>query len=209
MTTTIKNIGTNAGWDDSTFANRAQLTSHHSWSLRALGQALEKFGFSNFDLEISDGTYLIIPKPHSPERSHISLKRLLRQFFQPSSMPAGLITSERKPDLRFSSEDIKNFDLRGKSRRKDGGKIPDPYGVSELLRGAGCYLDNHNVTSEVKISLVDRWVTIRYRAGDGRPEHIERDIEYFYDYGVNMYLRRTNRVNLVTQTSASFCPSGS
>ncbi len=175
--------------------------TYHSRSSRALGQALEKFGFSTFELEIRYGAYLIVAKPRSPERTHFSLTRLLGQLFQPPPIAARLLTVEHKPDLRFSPEDIETFDLRGKNRRKDGGKIPDPYGVSELLRGAGCYLDNRNIKSDVTISLVDRWVTIRYQAGDGRTERIERDIEYFYDYGVNMYLRRSNRLKPVAQTS--------
>jgi hypothetical protein len=89
-------------------------------------------------------------------------------------------------DLRFSPEDIECFDLRGKSRRHDSSKMSDPYSISQLLRGAGCYLDHRTVANQVGISLQGRWVTVRYQTTEGRLEHTQQDLEYFYDYWVKI-----------------------
>jgi hypothetical protein len=71
--------------------------------------------------------------------------------------------------------------------------MPDPYSISQILRGAGNYLDNRDETSLVGITIKDRWVTVRYKTAEGRLEQAKQDLEYFYDYWVKMYLRRSNR----------------
>jgi hypothetical protein len=71
--------------------------------------------------------------------------------------------------------------------------MPDPYSLSQILRGAGSYLDNRDVTELVGISLKDKWVTVSYQTAEGGLERAQQDLEYFYDYWVKMYLRRSNR----------------
>jgi hypothetical protein len=99
-------------------------------------------------------------------------------------------------DLHFTSEDIESFDLRGKVRRQDPSKMPDPYHISQILRGAGSYLDNREATTLRSISLKGKWVTVRYETAEGRLEQAQQDLEYFYDYWVKMYLRRANRAKV-------------
>ena len=43
------------------------------------------------------------------------------------------------------------------------------------------------------ISYQDQWVTVLYKTRDGRVEQEKQDLEYFYDFWVKMYLRRSNR----------------
>jgi hypothetical protein len=168
--------------------------------LRALGQALEKFGLSAFDLEIRSGTYLVIAKETPAGHVNFSFSHFVSEFLRRSSRRGSLTSTDRQVDLRFSTEDIECFDLRGKSRRQDSSKMPDPYSISQLLRGAGCYLDNRNVVNQVEISLEGRWVTVRYQTDEGGLEHTQQDLEYFYNYWVKMYLRRSNRVKLTAPT---------
>jgi hypothetical protein len=168
--------------------------------LRALGQALEKFGFSAFDLEIRRATYLVIAKETPAGHVNLSFSRFVSEFLRRSSRRGSLTSTDRHVDLRFSMEDIECFDLRGKSRRQDSSKIPDPCAISQLLRGAGSYLDHRNVANQVGISLEGRWVTVRYQTGEGRLECTQQNLEYFYDYWVKMYLRRSNRVKLTAPT---------
>jgi hypothetical protein len=168
--------------------------------LRALGQALEKFGLSAFDLEIRSGNYLIIAKEALPGHVNFSFLRFVSEFLRRSSRRGHLKSTDRQVDLRFSTEDIERFDLHGKSRRQDSSKMPDPYSISQLLRSAGCYLDNRNVVNQVEISLQGRWVTVRYQTGEGRLAHTQQGLEYFYDYWVKMCLRRSNRVKLTAPT---------
>ena len=55
------------------------------------------------------------------------------------------------------------------------------------------FLDNRQVASVLGISYQDEWVTMLYKSRDGRVEHEKQDLEYFYDFWVKMYLRRSNR----------------
>jgi hypothetical protein len=45
----------------------------------------------------------------------------------------------------------------------------------------------------IGISLKGKWVTVNYQTAEGRLEQAQQDLEYFYDYWVKMYLRRSNR----------------
>jgi|SRR5919106_332971 hypothetical protein len=164
--------------------------------LRALGQALEKFDFSAFDLEITRESYLVLGKATPIKHVKFSFSRFVSELLRGSSGRPSLTGTVRQVDLRFSPEDIERFDLRGKSRRHDSSKMPDPYSISQLLRGAGCYLDHRNVAGQVGISFEGRWVAVRYRTDEGRLEQTQQDLDYFYDYWVKMYLRRGNRAKL-------------
>jgi hypothetical protein len=163
--------------------------------LRALGQALEKFSFSVFDIEIENGIYFVVAKSSATkQRRKLSLLRAIRGLFMSSDRSRS--RPDRQVDLRFTPEEIENFDLHGKSRRQDAGKTPDPYSISQLLRGAGCYLDNRNASERVTISFAGRWITIRYETPDKQAANARHDLEYFYDCWVQMYLRRSNRAQL-------------
>ena len=164
--------------------------------LRALGQALEKFSFSAFDLELRSGTYLVTGRAISTENIKFSFSRFVRELLRGSAARPSLTYSDSQVDLRFSPEEIERFDLRGKIRRQDPSKMPDPYSISQILRGAGSYLDNRDATSLMGISLKGKWVTVSYQTAEGRLEQAQQDLEYFYDYWVKMYLRRSNRVKL-------------
>ena len=164
--------------------------------LRALGQALEKFSLPAFELEIRSGNYRIIAKANPAKCAKFSFSRFVSDILRPSSCRAERTNPDSQLDLRFSPQDIEQFDLRGKSRRQDSCKMPDPYSISQLLRGTGCYLDNRSVADQVGISVAGRWIILRYLTDEGRLEHVQHDIEYIYDYWVKMYLCRSNRIKL-------------
>lgn len=169
---------------------------HFARELRALGQALEKFQFSAFDLELKSGVYVVTGRAVTVERIKFSFSRFLRDLFQ-GTMPRTTLTySQNHMDLRFSPDEIQEFDARGKIKRQDAQQMPDPYSISQILRGAGSYLDNRDATRLSAISLRGRWVTVSYESVDGRLEQSKQDLEYFYDYWVKMYMRRSNRTKL-------------
>lgn len=163
--------------------------------LRALGQALERFSFSVFEIEVENGIYSVIAKASATERKPtLSVLRAIGRFFR--RFDATRTRPDRHVNLRFTPEEIETFDLHGRSQREDAGKTPDPYSISQLLRGAGCYLDNRNVSDRVTISFAGRWITIRYETPDKQAANARHDLEYFYDCWVQMYLRRSNRAKL-------------
>jgi hypothetical protein len=163
--------------------------------LRALGQALERFSFPAFEIDVENGIYSVVAKSSATEQKRsLSVLRAIGGFFWRSDPTRR--SPDRQVDLRFTPEEIEKFDLHGRNRREDAGKTPDPYSISQLLRGAGCYLDNRNVSERVTISFAGRWITIRYETPDKQAANARHDLEYFYDCWVQMYLRRSNRAKL-------------
>ena len=164
--------------------------------LRALGQAIEKFKFSTFDLELESGIYIVTGKATVVENAKIPFCRFVFDLLRGTNPARTITATVAKTELRFSPEEIETFELRGQVRRQDPSKMPDPYSVSQILRGAGSYLDSHEGAVLEGITLKDKWVTVKYRTTDGRLEQAKQDLEYFYDYWVKMYMRRRNRSKL-------------
>jgi len=164
--------------------------------LRALGQALEKFGFSTFELELVSETYWVTGRASVIESVKFSFSRFVRELLRGSAVAPNVTCSGGEVDLRFSREEIERFDVRGRIKRQDPGKMPDPYSISQILRGAGSYLDNREVMALKGISLKGKWVTVSYQTAAGQLQQAQQDLEYFYDYWVKMYLRRSNRPKL-------------
>lgn len=167
-----------------------------AYQLRALGQALEKFHFSDFDLELSSDGYLVTGRASSAGKIEFSFSRFVRELLRGSAVQPTLTCAENLMELSFSPDEIAQFDMRGKVNREDSNKMPDPYSISQILRGAGSYLDHRHVTTLVGISLNGKWVTVKYATPAGRLEQTKQDLEYFYNYWVKMYLRRSNRAKL-------------
>jgi hypothetical protein len=181
-------------WDPSSAADTSSApTKSFARQLRALGQALERFSFSAFDLQIRNGSYLVIAKTDSPDRRALSFSQLIRQLLIWASFNRGFSSQDREIQLRFSLEDLHDFDLHGQGRRNDGTKVPDPHSISQLLRGAGSYLDNRNIKEPVHIAFMGRSLMIDYEMDRGGAAQVEHDLDYVYDHSVNMYLRRSNR----------------
>lgn len=164
--------------------------------LRALGQAIEKFRFSTFDLQLESGVYVVTGRAVSVENVKFSFSQFVLELLRGSRPASTVTTTVGETALRFSPEEIEKFELYGRVKRQDPSKMPDPYSISQILRGAGSYLDNHDVTTLENITLKDNWVTVSYRTPEGRLEQAKQDLEYFYNYWVKMYMRRGNRSKL-------------
>jgi hypothetical protein len=185
--------------DISTKSTATPALDHREFAkeLRALGQAIEKFSFSTFNLQIDSGIYVVTGRATSPlENVKFSFARFVRELLRGADPTPTLTTTVGQIDLRFSPEEIEKFDVRGRVKRQDADKMPDPYSISQILRGAGSYLDNRDVTNLVGITLKERWVTVSYQTAEGRLEQAKQDLEYFYNYWVKMYMRRSNRTKL-------------
>ncbi len=190
----LANVGEAPGYVAKNFARQ----------LRALGQAVENCSFSAFDLKLSSRNYLVIGRANPIHNVKFSFSRFVRELLRGLSNPPSLTSKERQVELRFSPEDVERFDLRGKSHRQDSSKMPDPYSVSQILRGAGAFLDHRSVANLVGISLSGNFVTVSYQTGEGRLEQAQQDLEYFYNYWVKMYLHRSNRQNFLVQANRQF-----
>ena len=98
--------------------------------------------------------------------------------------------------LRYSITDLLDSETEGRERRKQSSQMPDPYSISQILRGIGCFLDKREGSRLLGVTVKDRWVAIDYVTADGREQKETQDFEYFYDYWVKMYMQRSNRSKL-------------
>jgi hypothetical protein len=179
--------------------------SSYGKELRALGQALEGHRFICLDLEIEGDAYVVRGRASIPKGAQASFSRFVRDLVT-YAIEGG--SGRRKPagevERRYTPSEVHNLDVKGRDKRKHPDKMPDPHSLSQILRSAGSYLDNRRNTSLVGISIKDRWVTVRYKTAEGRVEQARQDLEYFYNYWVKAYLRRSNRSKLPPPSAPTF-----
>jgi hypothetical protein len=120
-----------------------------------------------------------------------SLIQFIRDFARGGKSKARHERNQVK--LSYSRAEIEALDALERAKRKEATRMPDPYAASQILRGVGTFLDNRHATAVLGITYRDQWVTVLYKTADGRVEQEKQDLEYFYDYWVKMYLRRSNR----------------
>ena len=181
---------TNAG-------ERAPALSRISYAkdLRVLGQVLERLAIESVDLKLDSGCYVVRGQVDENKRGNVSFRVIVRNLSRLWSPREESVPRVSKGVLagRYSQQELQELDLQARANRRDPNKLPDPYGLSQKLRGVGFYLDSRSQSSLVGISIKDRWVTIRYETLWQDLQEAKEDIEYFYNYWVKMYLRRSSR----------------
>lgn len=160
-------------------------------TLRTLGTMLQLDGFAEFELRVKDDLY-VVHRLGAAEKSAGS--SLFEKLLSLGRRREGDPCANR--ELRYSMTDLLTFETQVRERRKQSSEMPDPYSLSQILRGVGCYLDKRERSRLLSVVVKDRWVTIEYLAGDGRAEKAHQDFEYFYNYWVKMYMQRSNRAKL-------------
>jgi hypothetical protein len=165
--------------------------------LRAVGQALEKFKFSAFNLERQEGVYTIRATAPADLAATFSIIRLVRDIVRNSG-------SKRKDnqavELSYSQSEVENLDAQERAKRAHSDKLPDPYSISQILRGVGAFLDHRQAVSLLAINYSEQFVTVHYDSVDGQTVEEKQDLDYFYDYWVKMYLRRSNRAKTAVRS---------
>src|SRR5262249_6663346 len=162
------------------------------------GPALEERHVFSLDLELKRGLYVVRGKIIAADYAQSSFSGFIQDFVSGvgSLLTGGPRRSIYEIDLSYQSEEIEELDSKGRAHRRNGDRNPDPYGLAQKLRGIGSFLDCRPETTLTEISVEDRWVTVRYRTGEGRIEQAKQDVAYFYNYWVKMYFRRGLRQNL-------------
>jgi hypothetical protein len=169
--------------------------------LRALGQALETQDLVSFDLQAQGGDYLVRGWARSPRQPRPDLLGRIGEIVASALRgKSGAPTRVSEAVYQFPPERIRQLHRDGRSQRVDGNQTPDPYQLSQVLRSAGCYLDNKAGVSLSRIAVEDRWVTLSYVTAAGRVEQSKAGRDFLYDHWVRMYLRRNKPT-----TSASAC----
>ena len=160
-------------------------------SLRAIGQALEALHLGDFELESHESYYLV-----RGEAVRAGRIQSLRQDVWDSNPPA-LWGKSRRPrpvalELRYTPNEIERLEQKGRARRKDLNRMPDPFSQSQVLRGVSHYIERKGGRL-MKISRQDRWVTIEYETAQGDRTVERAAVSFLYRLFVRMYLKRSDR----------------
>lgn len=158
--------------------------SAYNHELRAVGQALEARGISIFELKTRLGQYIVSGKPDKPESLMAALRQLRNNNWR---------RSERT--LTFTSQDINELEIKGKTRRSVAGRLPDFYNVSNILRTVGAYLDVKKARL-VEIQKRPLTLTLLYQTSGGYPEVEDRTIVSFYQTFIELHGKRARRNKL-------------
>ena len=150
---------------------------------------LEQDGLEEFELQFSDAGYTIRGQCARKKSDGPSLwgKMFSSAKHLKNSQQGKLF------ERCYKVREILQFEADLRVRRQEDRRIPEPNGSSQILRGVGDYLDKREGCRLVSVTVKHRWVTINYLVRDGRPEKFCQDFQYFYDYGVKMFLHRSNR----------------
>ncbi len=162
-------------------------------ALRTLGLILEQHAFTTFDLRVEHGSCVVDGIVRRRTLRQTSLLGKIRDFFSGPVQVSRNGVEAVNLILKFTLAEIAAMETQMRQQRRQTSKMPDPYGLSQILRGVGCYLDTRIGSQLIGVTIKDCWVTMVYRTNDGRVERAHQDFEYFYNYAVKMYLHRSSR----------------
>ena len=153
--------------------------STNSQTLRAIGQALENERLEEFDLENQDGDFLVRGRPRLPEGGEMLIHEVFRRLRRQGGVG----------EFRYSPEDIDQLEKEGRAKRQNGNRMPDFYQLSQLLRTVGAYVDQKGARF-CGLSRHGSRLTLQYQMGEGQLTIEAHEIPSFYNFFVQLYLRR-------------------
>jgi hypothetical protein len=161
-------------------------------ALRAIGQALEDLHIEDFSLESDGNDYVVHGKPKRlntrREKFRTFWGSFQKRYFRPEdaeTIDSGSATS------RYTSEDINRLEEQHRKRGLAEQKKPDTFGLPELLRLAGNYVDRKGRL--VRLSKFGRQLMLHYLTERGETRIEDLDIASFYDLSIHLYLKRSER----------------
>jgi hypothetical protein len=181
--------------DDIADTNEVDLVrACYAEDLRAIGQSLEAQTFTTVKVKLEPDGYRVYAEVDKNEG-----KGLFAAMLKSLLPTLGLSAQEKKKssprliERRYPRKEIETLMQEGITKRLDIHAVPDHFGLSNILRQAGAYLDDlhHATLSEVIVEGL--WITIRYEDSQGQRKELKQDLQFFYDYWVKMYLRRSAR----------------
>ena len=180
----------------------------HARILRTIGHLLESYRVVTCDISVDDQNYTIKGRALPSENAGRGLLQSLREFFFKASASPRPDLFTNRIELRYSMEDLRAVDSQVRVRRSPSPEVPDPLGMSQLLRVIGGFMDKRIDEELLGVSVDERWVTITHMTRAGRLLKTSHDIEYFYDLWVKMYLQRSSRVGAPRPSGPTVCIGG-
>jgi hypothetical protein len=172
----------------------------YSRHLRAIGQDLEKLRLTRFNLECTGPSYLVWTRGDAASvktsRSLLS-NPLLRNLWKNRSAPRsqGKEESVALPSRRrvtrycYTQRHIDAIELAARTRRQLRSGSADGHSLSQLLRSAGCLIEQRN-QKLLGIAWQETSVSIVYEDVGGRRGIDVLRPDELYDFWVKMYLQR-------------------
>jgi hypothetical protein len=176
---------------------KSKATNHYQNILRAIGQGLETLEALSFDLEVSDGHYVVrgeCKKNITPDTSQATLKKsflsLVIDVTEKNTIRTGVSPPFHFTGLRFTRSDIELLKRKGKLlRSKFADSAPDPHRLSQILRTVGAYLDQDGCRL-VKLSWRDGCLTLWHINRHGFDSKEILTPFALYDWWVRQYKHR-------------------
>jgi hypothetical protein len=165
-------------------------------SLRVIGESLEVQGISKFDLEKQGENYMLRVVSESATEGNFLKKiaqRLLRVGISAKKPadPAAVAQSRC-----YTPSDISRLVTQQQSRHGGLDAMPGAYKLAQVLRVVGDHLDRKEACAYT-VSVSGHSVSVAYETGSGRQIHENFTTENLYDHAVQMYLRRSKRLERV------------
>jgi hypothetical protein len=161
-------------------------------ALRAIGQGLENLRAIAFDLEYSDGEFVVSGEAKkTPTTKPVTKKSFLSLITSIASKQAPKRSSLtfHFSGIHFTAKDIMALNQKGRVRRVSGSGAPDPHSLSHVLRMAGAYLDytESQLTTMTWCSpLLTLWLTDKR----GRETKEILKLPEMYDFWVHQFKKR-------------------
>lgn len=169
-------------------------SGHWARSLRVIGQEISKFTPIFLEIELRgnifvvQGTYVVRERDVAPSAVRNVLKSWLKLLEKYPEEDAGR-TPLRRFEIRYTPEDIRRLDEKWAGMRGKGGKTPDIYSYSELLRTIGRQLDSDE-SQLLKITKEDRSFIVRFRDAEGNVKSHECSLLALYKKQQDMISQR-------------------
>jgi hypothetical protein len=178
--------------------------AYYSRHLRVIGQDLEKLKLTTFNLECSNGSYLVwLRLDTTPARQH-PLVRITRNRIQrlwhSRSQGSTLAREETYTDssaqtgkrLRYSIEDLDRIEIERQQLRCFPNGTLDGHGLSQLLRTVGEVV-HQSGEKLLAISWQEFSIIMVVENAHGRKQMDAYRPDNLYDLWVRMYLKRSSR----------------
>ena len=160
--------------------------------LRVVGQALEILNVAEFDLRIINDDCVI--NAYFPLAKLRSLAKYQMWIFGASRHRTDSNPRSTNIEFRFTPAEISRLAQEFARRRGNPNRSSDAFGVAELLRVVGHYLDLKKV-SLLGIFRRDQFLTLRYRADHASHRQEYFQSSFFYNLFVKMYVKRSKPVS--------------
>src|SRR5262245_5708186 len=175
----------------------------YAQSLRVIGDALETKGIVKFDLEKHGENYMlrvvtsepalrVVTNQPATEGSFLKkiAQRLLRVGISAKEPADPAVVAQSRC---FTPSDTFRLATQQQSRHGGLNAMPDAYKLAQVLRVVGDHLDRKEACA-FTVSVSGHSLSVAYETGSGHQRDENFTIENLYDRAVQMYLRRSKRL---------------